>query len=295
MLVRLVAAYGRSVIMTDVVAILGARGFGLPCARRLGKARTLLLGDISAEVLASTADILTREGYRVETSLIDVSDKASVASFAAKAASLGRLVAVVHTAGISPRMGSPERVFAVNLVGSINVMDAFLPHALPGTVCVVIASNAANYAPVPTELESLMALGAPEAIVAEASKVPGAETGLGAYWLSKRCNQLRVQSAAPAWGARGARIVSVSPGMMSTEMIHFERAQGAPVDEAVSRLPVGRIGLPDEIAIAVEWLCSHDAAFVTGTDLLVDGGQVAGIRWAGTMGEDPTDASTQAS
>ena len=57
---------------------------------------------------------------------------------------------------------------------------------------------------------------------------------------------------------------------------------------------LGRIGHPDEIAIAVEWLCSHDAAFITGTDLLVDGGQVSGIRWAGTMGEDPTDATTQA-
>jgi len=278
----------------EVVAILGARGFGLPCARRLGKARQILLGDISPDILASTADILIREGYRVETSVVDVSDKASVASYAAKASSLGRLVSVVHTAGISPRMGSPERIFAVNLVGTMNVMDAFLPHAVPGTVCVVISSNAANYAPVPTELERLMALGEPDAIVAEASKVPGAETGLGAYWLAKRCNQLRVQSAAPAWGARGARIVSVSPGMMSTEMIHYEREQGAPVDEAVSRLPLGRIGHPDEIAIAVEWLCSHDAAFITGTDLLVDGGQVSGIRWAGTMGEDPTDATTQA-
>ncbi len=281
--------------MAEVIAILGARGFGLPCARRMGKGRQLVLGDNNPETLAATSEILSREGYRLTTHVVDVSDMDSVSRFAAQSAALGTLRSVVHTAGISPRMGTPERILAVNLVGTINVMDAFLPCAGEGCVCVVIASNAGNFAPVPAELEALMANGRAEEILAEASKVAGADTGLGAYWLAKRCNQLRVQADAPAWGARGARIVSVSPGMMSTEMMHYERDIGAPVDAAVGDLPLGRIGHPDEIATAVEWLCSPDAAFVTGTDLLVDGGQVAAIRWAATMIEDPRNRETQTS
>lgn len=283
----------REVALAEVIVILGVRGFGLPCARRMGKGRQLLLGDNNPETLAATSEILAREGYRVTTRVVDVSDMGSVLQFAAQSAALGTLRSIVHTAGISPRMGTPERILAVNLVGTINVLDAFLPHADEGCVGVVIASNAAHFAPLGAELEALMAKGRVEEILAEVRKVAGAETGLGAYWLAKRCNQLRVQADALAWGTRGARIVSVSPGMMSTEMIHYERDIGAPVDAAVGDLPLGRIGHPDEIATAVEWLCSPDAGFVTGTDLLVDGGQVAAIRWAAKMIEDPRDLETQ--
>jgi len=280
--------------MSEVSVILGARGFGLPCARRLGKGRQLLIGDISADVLAATSELLTKEGYRVASSLIDIADQKSVAAFARQAQELGKLHSMVLTAGISPRMAAPERILAVNLVGTISVMDAFLPIAERGSVGVVISSNAANYAPVAADIEALMATGDPGAIVERVREVEGADTGLGAYWLAKRCNQLRVQAAAPAWGKKGARIVSVSPGIMSTEMIHYERDIGAPVDQAVAALPIGRIGHPDEIATAVEWLCSPDASFITGTDLLVDGGQVAGLRWAGVEGEDPRSRERQA-
>jgi len=280
--------------MTEVTVILGARGFGLPCARRLGKGRQLLIGDISADILAATSDLLTKEGYRVDSSLVDIADQNSVAAFARQARELGKLHSMVLTAGISPRMAAPERILAVNLVGTISVMDAFLPIAERGSVGVVISSNAANYAPVAADVEALMATGNPAAIVERVREVEGSDTGLGAYWLAKRCNQLRVQAAAPAWGNKGARIVSVSPGIMSTEMIHYERDIGAPVDKAVAALPVGRIGHPDEIATAVEWLCSPDASFITGTDLLVDGGQVAGLRWAGVEGEDPRSRERQA-
>ena len=279
--------------MSEVTVILGARGFGLPCARRLGKGRQLLLGDVNADTLEATSDLLIKEGYRVISSLVDIADVDSVAAFAAKAPELGRLHSLVLTAGISPRMASPERILAVNLVGTITVMDAFLPHVEAGSVGVIISSNAANYAPVAADIEALMATGDPATIVRRVRDVEGADTGLGAYWLAKRCNQLRVQAAAPGWGSKGARIVSVSPGIMSTEMIHYERDIGAPVDEAVASLPVGRIGHPDEIATAIEWLCSPDASFITGTDLLVDGGHVAALRWAGVVGEHPQNKESQ--
>jgi len=280
--------------MEDVVVVIGVRGFGLPIARRLGKGRHLLLGDINAQVLEATAGALRREGYKVSARVLDLSDAPSVRTFAEDVPQLGRLRSLVLTAGLSPRMASADRILEVNLLGPINLLDAFLPLVERGTVGVLMASTAAYYAPVPPEIEKLMALGDRADLMHKLRTVEGADTGLGAYWLAKRCNQLRVEAAAPAWGAKGGRIVSVSPGIISTEMIHFEREVGAPVDETVAGTPVGRIGNPDEIAAAVEWLSSPDAAFVTGADLLIDGGLVAALRWGALQSEDPQDVSRQA-
>lgn len=279
--------------MTDVAVVVGVRGFGVACARRLGAGRHLLVADVSADVLEQVTGDLQREGYRVTPTLVDVADPASIDALVAEATRIGRLHAMVHTAGVSPRMATPEKIYAVNLLGTINVINAFLPIAVEGSVGVVMSSNAAYYAPVPLEVERILALGSAEEMLASVRTVPGWDTGLGAYWLAKRSNQLRVQAAAAEWGRKGARILSVSPGIISTPMIHFERDAGAPVDQTVSNVPVGRIGVSEDIAAAVAWLCGPEASFVTGTDLLVDGGMMGALKWSGMTTEDPQSAAGQ--
>lgn len=280
--------------MDEVAVVIGVRGFGLPCARRLGKGRRLLLGDVDDKTLASNTELLKREGYEVTGRRFDICDKAAIAACADTASGMGKLQNLVLTAGLSPRMASAERIFEVNMLGTIDVLETFLPLVEKGTVGVMIASNAAYFAPLSAELERLMAMGEPEELMAKVREVEGADTGLGAYWLSKRANQLRVQAAAPIWGKRGGRIISVSPGIMSTEMAQFERESGTSIDATAAATSLGRIGNPDEIAAAIEWLSSPEAGYITGTDLLIDGGFIAAYRWGNLQMEDPQDASTQA-
>ena len=279
--------------MNDVVAIIGIGGFGMPCARRLGMGRHLLIGDVNEEVLAECRQALEYDGYQVTARQIDVSDRASVDAFAAQAKALGRLHSLIVTAGISPRTAAPIRILEINLLGSIHAMEAFEPLLEKGSVGVMFASNAAYYAPVPPDVERDLALAPIDQLVAVCQRVTGWDTGLGAYWLAKRCVHLRVQAAALPWGKRGARIVSVSPGIFSTVMIHNERAAGSPVDRVVTDSPVNRIGNPDEIAAAVEYLVGPNAGYITGSDLLIDGGAVAAMHWTNMEMEDPTDADRQ--
>jgi NAD(P)-dependent dehydrogenase (short-subunit alcohol dehydrogenase family) len=279
--------------MDDNVAIIGIGGFGMPCARRLGFGRHLLIGDVNEAMLDQCRTALEEEGYRVTAQRVDVSDRGSVDAFAAAARGLGRLHSVIVTAGISPRTAPPLKILEINLLGTVYAVEAFEPLLAKGSVGVMFASNAAYYAPVPPEVERELALAPSERLIEACQKVQGWDTGLGAYWLAKRCIQLRVQSAAPAWGKRGARIVSVSPGIFSTAMIHNERKMGSPVDQVVGDSPVNRIGNPDEIGAAVEYLTGPAARYITGSDLLIDGGAIAAMRWTGMEAEDPTDASRQ--
>lgn len=263
----------------DVVAVVGVRGFGLPTAQRLGRGRRLLLGDIDSEILAHATETLTASGYDVSSALLDVSDRNGVIDFAEEANRLGRLRAMVLTAGLTGNAAPPERILAVNMMGTNHVIDAFLPLARAGTVAVIISSSAARMIRINQVAERILATADGPELLDCARSLPEFATGPGAYRIAKRANQLRVEAAAPAWGRRGARIVSVSPGIMATAMVQLERTAGSPIDETVARVPLGRIGTAEDIASATEWLVSEDARYVTGTDLLVDGGMVSAINW----------------
>jgi NAD(P)-dependent dehydrogenase (short-subunit alcohol dehydrogenase family) len=274
--------------VADVAALIGTGGLGLACARRVGVGRRLILGDSNPEQLEASAAALATDGFQASHFLIDISDPRSVAQFAQECGNAGTFRTLVLAAGLSPHMGSPERIFAVNMLGAVHVLDAFLPLAVQGSAAAVIVSNAGNLAPVPAEVERTLALAPVGDLMAAARQVKGWDSGLGAYWLSKRANQLRVEAEAAKWGKRGARIVSISPGIISTRMTSFERAQGSQIDEAVAATPVGRIGVAEDIAGAVAWATSPEASFVTGIDIRVDGGMIAALRWTDYETQDPT-------
>jgi NAD(P)-dependent dehydrogenase (short-subunit alcohol dehydrogenase family) len=262
----------------EVVVVTGTGGMGVACARRLGAGRALVLADLDQATLDAQAAALVQDGFAVTAVQVDVSERGAVRRLADVAAERGPIRTVVHTAGLSPAQATPERLLTVDVLGTEYVLDAFLGCVDAGTVAVCIASMAGYLASIAADFEQQLSS-------ADVADLPGLlhrarDLAHGdAYAFAKRVNQLRVEHYAAAWGARGGRVVSISPGIISTPMGRQELA-GAPeaIGATLELSPVPRIGTPEDIANAVAWLASPEASFVSGCDLRVDGGVIAAVR-----------------
>ncbi|MEU4163978.1 SDR family oxidoreductase [Actinoplanes sp. NPDC026670] len=264
----------------DVVVVTGAGGMGAAVARRLASGRTLLLADAFPDHLDRAVTTLRAEGYDVRGQVTDIADQPAVAGLAATAASLGRIAAVVHTAGVSAATATVDQIMRVDLAGTAYLIDAFEPLAGHGAAIVCVASMAGHYARLSTADEHALAT-TPAAGLLELDVI----TGFGgdpvhAYILAKRANQVRVQAAALAYNRRGARINTISPGVIATPMARAEQdsTSGAHMMAMLDACGAGRTGTPAEIADAAAFLTGPHSRYITGTDLLVDGGQAAWIR-----------------
>jgi len=267
----------------NVLVVIGVGGMGLAIARRVGSGAKALLADFNETTLTAAAQQLRGEGHDVVAQKVDVSDRASVAALADAAAELGRVHQVAHTAGLSPVQASVEAIVAVDLLGVAYVLDEFARVVAPGGAGLVIASMAGHFAADSLPLEMAKALSlTPTEELADLPFLAQLPDPGAAYSIAKRANALRVQAAAGAWGARGARVNSISPGVISTPMGAEELAgeSGERMRQMVAASATGRLGTPDDIAAAAAFLLDPTrASFITGTDLLVDGGAVAAVRW----------------
>jgi NAD(P)-dependent dehydrogenase (short-subunit alcohol dehydrogenase family) len=254
-----------------VVVVTGLGGMGLAVVQRLGQGSTVVLADISETTLRSTATVLRSAGYDVVEQVTDVSEEGSVAALTEVAIGLGRVEVVVHTAGVSPVQASVEAILGVDLLGAALLLDAFSRAIAPGGAGVFISSMAGSLAPLDPDLERRLMDTATTDLLSlpELSPEVVADPGT-AYVLAKRANQLRVRSAALAWGRRGATVNSISPGVISTPMGNAELAgpSGEFMRGMVAGSPAGRVGTAHDIASAVEFLAGPGASFITGTDLL---------------------------
>jgi NAD(P)-dependent dehydrogenase (short-subunit alcohol dehydrogenase family) len=257
---------------------------GRACARRLGKRGLLLLADVVAEPLEQAAHQLRAEGLRVETQRCDVSQEASVQALAEKAHALGPLGGIAHTAGLSPTMATWQPIIEVDLVGTARLLNAFLPFAEQDTAVVCIASmgghmHVSGQAAVDAILDEPLHPDLLARLEPVITSVPGAKEQSGfAYALAKYGVIRLCQHDASAWGARGARLVSLSPGIIQTAMGQQELEQQPMMQTLIAQTPLRRMGKPEEIASAVDFLLSADASFITGCDLLVDGGVTGAMR-----------------
>ena len=260
---------------TDVVVVTGAGGMGTAVARRLGSGRELILADASPDALDRAVTALRAEGYAATGQVTDV---AKLAQFAA---GQGRLTAVVHTAGVSAATASARKIIDVDLLGTVHVIDAFTTVATRGTSLVCISSMAGHYASLGRDDEIALATAPVDSLAALAVVTAVGDDPLAAYILAKRANHVRVQAAALEWNRRGARINTVSPGVIATAMskAEAESPTGAHMMRMLDDCGAGRTGTPGEIAEAVAFLTGAGSLYITGTDLLVDGGQAAWIRW----------------
>lgn len=266
----------------DVIVIIGAGGIGLAIARRQGVGKTVLLADHNDQTLQLAAQQLRGASYTVETMAVDVSDRASVARLAGRAVSLGPVRQVINTAGVSPNMAPVERILAVDLYGTALVFDEFERVIARGGAGLVISSMAGHMMPALTpEQDKALAYTPTEDLLKLPMLQPDQVPNSGvAYSLSKRANILRVQASAMTWGARGARVNSISPGIIVTPLARHELESeiGHIYQAMVEASPSKRMAPPDEIAGAAAFLLGPDAGFITGSDLLIDGGVIAAMR-----------------
>lgn len=266
----------------QVVVVTGTGGMGMAIARRLGGGHQLVLADRIPEVLRAAAETLRGEGHHVHERPTDVSDPDAVTVLAETAAELGPLASVVHTAGVSPTQATSEQIVQVDVVGTARLLDAFAARVGRGTAGVCIASMAGTMfqGVLPTEVERALAATPTDELADLEVLDPSSMDPGHAYAVAKRANQLRVAAASVAWGERGARVNSISPGVISTPMGQQELASesGDMMRAMVESSATKRLGTPDDIAAAVAFLVGPEASFITGTDLLVDGGVVAAMR-----------------
>ncbi|WP_319453376.1 MULTISPECIES: SDR family oxidoreductase [unclassified Mycobacterium] len=270
----------------EALVVIGVGGMGHAIARRVGAGRVIVLADINQGLLDSTAATLEREGHHVVTHEVDVTSRNSIAALVELATSVGRVTAVAHTAGLSPEQASAASIMAVDLLGVALVIDEFGRIIEPGGAAIVIASMAGHMNPIldPSVELQLASTPADELLDLEACSPARLPTGAHAYPFAKRANQIRVSAAASSWGLRRARINSISPGIISTDMGRQELAgeSGRLIQMMTDNAGLRRLGTADDIAAAAEWLLGPASSFVTGTDLLVDGGVTAAIR-SGTI------------
>ncbi|WP_114853913.1 SDR family oxidoreductase [Brachybacterium sp. YJGR34] len=274
--------------MSEVLVVIGVGGMGEAIARRLGAGRTVVLADFDVPALDRVAEALRGDGFAVHTEQVDVSSRESVQALARAAAARGPVTQVAHTAGLSPVQAPLEAVIAVDLVGVALVLDEFAEVIAPGGAGVVIASMAGTQASdsLPAEVEHDLAT-TPTDELRALPAIAGLDHAGHAYAIAKRAAQLRVRTASLAWGRRSARITSLSPGVISTPMGQAELAgdSGASMRAAVEASGTGRLGTSADIAAAAAFLLGPEATFITGTDLLVDGGVIAAVRaGAATLG-----------
>ncbi|MEV8146376.1 SDR family oxidoreductase [Specibacter sp. NPDC078709] len=270
-------------MVDQVVVVIGVGGMGQVIARRQGPGKKLLLADFNADGLEKTAEALRGDGYMVDTHVVDVSSRESVYALAAAAAAAGKVIQVAHTAGLSPTQAPAEAILKVDLLGVAYVLDAFGEVIAEGGAGVVIASMAGSFAAgrFPAEVESALALTPTDQLLSLPFWADPSFADAGtAYSVAKRANQLRVQAASLVWGARGARVNSISPGVISTPMGQQELSgeSGQSMRAMVEASGTGRYGTPEDIAQAASFLLGSQASFITGADLLVDGGVVAAVK-----------------
>ena len=265
----------------QVVALLGAGSMGTAIVRRIGAGKKILLGDISEKALERVSEDFRRCGYDVATLQVNALQKESIEAFAKKAAELGPVMYFIDTAGASPNQASPEHIVDLDMVGTGYAVDAFGGVMAEGGAGLIISSQAAYMYPIPSDIELLLVRTPTEILknIPFIKDVAMQNSGL-AYMIAKRLNHLQAQrAAATSWRSRRARINTISPGIIVTPLAYDEfNANGEGYQRMIDASAAQRVGTSDEIAEAAAFLLGEHAKFITGTDLLIDGGVIAAIR-----------------
>jgi NAD(P)-dependent dehydrogenase (short-subunit alcohol dehydrogenase family) len=269
-----------------VIVVIGPGSIGQAIARRVSAGKHALLADLKQEHADAAAQCLSNAGFNVSSTTVDVSSRESVEALVNKAASLGEIAGLVHAAGVSPSQASVEMILKVDLYGTALLLEEFGKVISPGGSGVVIASQSGHRLPgLTAEQNKALATTPVEELLALPMLQPGQiKDTLHAYQISKRGNSLRVMAEAVRWGKRGARVNTISPGIIMTPLAKDELngPRGEGYRHMIDACPVGRAGTPDEVANVAALLMGHDGTFITGSDFLMDGGVTASY-WFGEI------------
>jgi NAD(P)-dependent dehydrogenase (short-subunit alcohol dehydrogenase family) len=278
--------------MRQVIVVIGAGSIGQAIARRVGAGRHVLLADVRQQNADAAAQVLADAGFEASTAVVDVASRDSVRALATAAADIGEVTGVIHAAGVSASQASIEQILRVDLYGTALVLEEFGRVIAPGGSAVVISSQSGHRLPALTveQDKELATTPADELLALPMLQPGGLRDGLHAYQVSKRANALRVRAEAVRWGERGARVNAISPGIIITPLARDELngPNGAGYRRMLELSPAGRAGTPDEVATVGELLMTERGAFLTGSDILMDGGGTASHFYGPLAGLAPT-------
>lgn len=266
-------------VQKDSIVLLGAGQLGLAIARRMAYGNKIFVGDWKLENANSITNILKEAGFDAAPFEVDISSKESVLQLIDAAQMQGEISMFINAAGVSPSQASIEQILKVDLYGTALLLDEFGKVIKTGGTGVIIASQSGYRMPALTADEDrLLATTPTEALLdLEILQSKNIRDTLHAYQMAKRCNVKRVMAEAVKWGERGARVNSISPGIIITPLAldEINSPRGDFYKNMFAKSPAGRPGTADEVANVAELLLSEKGAFITGADFLIDGGATA--------------------
>ena len=265
--------------MGEVVVVIGAGSIGQAIARRVSAGKKVVLADLNQANADAAAEVMSNAGFDVSTMTVDVSSRQSIRGLVEAATGFGDVTGVIHAAGVSPSQASPATILAVDLYGTAVLLEEFGSVIVRGGAGVVIASQSGHrLGALTAEENKALAMTPADELLALPMLQPDQVTdSLHAYQLAKRGNSLRVMAEAVRWGKRGARINTISPGIIFTPLAKDELTgpRGEGYRRMIELSPAGRGGTPDEVGTVGALLMGQDGAFITGSDFLMDGGVTA--------------------
>ena len=265
--------------MKDVMILTGAGQIGMAIARRMGYGMKIVIGDKKPENAQAIAEIMNNAGFDADAMEMDLSSRDSILNLIKKAREYGEISMLVNAAGVSPSQAPIEAILKVDLYGTAVLLEEVGKVIKAGGVGVTISSQSGHRMPALSAKadEQLACTPTEELLDLEILKPENIKDTLHAYQMAKRCNEKRVMAEAVKWGEKGARINSISPGIIVTPLAidEFNGPRGDFYKNMFAKCPAGRPGTADEVANVAELLMSDKGAFITGADFLIDGGATA--------------------
>ncbi|MCM1397866.1 MAG: SDR family oxidoreductase [Clostridium sp.] len=263
----------------EVMILTGAGQIGMAIARRMGYGKKIVVGDKNIENAKTIAEIMNQAGFDVEPVEMDLSSRESILKLIDKALGYGEIKMLVNAAGVSPSQAPVEAILKVDLYGTAVLLEEVGKVIAEGGVGVTISSQSGHRMKQLTqeEDEQLAITPTEELLKLEILQPKNINDTLHAYQMAKRCNEKRVMAESVKWGERGARLNSISPGIIVTPLAidEFNGPRGDFYKNMFAKCPAGRPGTADEVANVAELLMSPAGAFITGADFLIDGGATA--------------------
>ena len=270
---------GKDLTKKEVMILTGAGQIGMAIARRMGYGKKIVMGDKNFENARAIAEIMNNAGFDVEPVEMDLSSRESILKLIDEALSYGEIKMFINAAGVSPSQAPIEAILKVDLYGTAVLLEEVGKVIAEGGVGVTISSQSGHRMRqlTPKEDEQLAITPTEELLDLEILQPENINDTLHAYQMAKRCNEKRVMAQAVKWGERGARLNSISPGIIVTPLAidEFNGPRGDFYKNMFAKCPAGRPGTADEVANVAELLMSPAGAFITGADFLIDGGATA--------------------
>lgn len=265
--------------MKNVMILTGAGQIGMAIARRMGYGMKIVIGEKKPENAKAISDIMNQAGFDTTAMEMDLSSRESIRAIIAEGQKYGPITMLVNAAGVSPSQAPIEAILKVDLYGTAVLLEEVGKVIAPGGVGVTISSQSGHWMPAltPREDEQLACTPTEELLKLDLLQPEHIRDTLHAYQLAKRCNEKRVMAESVKWGERGARVNSISPGIIVTPLAldEFNGPRGDFYKNMFAKCPAGRPGTADEVANVAELLMSPKGAFITGADFLIDGGATA--------------------